>query len=249
MHWDFALLLVFLGVAIPWLGKRRMRQFMQVARTTKMDRLVLYASTMVFQWPAAGVILWRTRIHGISPARLGFAVANVRLIVATSVVLSALTLVNQVFSLRRMLARPLEIKGVLPLLVKKLLPQDDMERLAFCGLVVTVAICEEFIYRGFVQRVFDDWLGDAVPAGILVSAVFFAFAHLYQGRRGVLATFGVGLLFSLIRGWTGSLIPTMGAHFVADLAVGFLAPHYLRSVLVDAANPEGDAPGTQHPVV
>lgn len=241
MHWDFALILGFLGIAVPWLGKRRVQQLVQAARTTKLDRLGLYASTMVFQWVAAGVVLWRTGIHGVPLSRLGLSIPNPRLIVAVSVVLCALTLANQIFSLRRMVARPFELKGVLPQLVMKVFPQDDIERLAFFALVVTVALCEEFIYRGFVQRIFEDWLGGSVPAGVLVSAAFFALAHLYQGRRGLLSTFAVGLVFSAIRGWAGSLVPSLAAHFVADLAAGLLAPYYLRAVWTGIVNREDDA--------
>jgi membrane protease YdiL (CAAX protease family) len=243
MRWDFALILGFLGIAVPWLGKRRVQQFMQSTSATRRDRLALYASTMVFQWLAAAVVLWRARNHGISAATLGFSVANIRLTVITSVVLCAFILANQVFSLRRMLSQPLEIKGALPHLMKRIFPQEDVERWAFFGLVVSVALCEEFIYRGFVQRIFQDWLGGSVLAGLLMSALLFGLAHLYQGRRGMLSTFVVGLLFSAIREWTGSLAPSMAAHFVADLAIGFLAPHYLRGVLIDVSNSKKDTRG------
>jgi len=56
-------------------------------------------------------------------------------------------------------------------------------------------------------------------------------AHLYQGRRGILTTFVVGLLFAAIRSWTGSLLAPFGAHFLADLTAGFLAPPRIRSAL------------------
>jgi hypothetical protein len=117
-------------------------------------------------------------------------------------------------------------------LALKLFPQDDIERLVFFGLVATVAICEELIYRGFVQRVFERWSGDQVFAGILGSAVFFALAHLYQGTRGLASTFLIGLLFSVIRALTGSLLAPMIAHFVADLTVGLLAPGRLRTLQI-----------------
>lgn len=241
MYWDFALILAFLGVAIPWLGQRRVRQLMQATRTTKMDRLGLYASTMAFQWLAAGIVLWRTASHGVPLVKLGFAFANLGLTLVASLVLCALVLANQLFGLRRMVALRLEIKGVLPQLVKKVFPQDESERLAFFALVLSVAVCEEFIYRGFVQRAFEDWLGGSIPAGILISAVFFALAHLYQGRRGMASTFAVGLVFSMVRHWTRSLVPSIGGHFAADFAIGFLAPKYLRKVLVDGATAQGHA--------
>jgi membrane protease YdiL (CAAX protease family) len=231
MHWDFALILIFLGAAVPLLGRRRIRQLMEAPQTTKMDRLTLYASTVAFQWLAAGVILWRTAAHGIHASQLGLLIPNPALTAAVSIVLAALVFANQIFSLRRLTSSPSEIKGILPQLALKLFPQDDIERLVFFALVATVAICEELIYRGFVQQVFENWSGEHIIPGILGSAAFFALAHLYQGRRGLASTFMIGLLFSVIRAWTGSLLAPMVAHFVADMTVGLLAPHRLRSVI------------------
>jgi membrane protease YdiL (CAAX protease family) len=231
MHWDFALILLFLGVAVPVLGRRRVRQLMQMPSTTKMDRISLYASTLAFQWIAAGVILWRTNAHGIGARQLGLAIPNAALAVSVTVALAALILLNQIMGLRRLVAQPEKVQGILPQLALKLFPQDDVERLAFFALVTTVALCEELIYRGFIQRVFQDWPRGSVVAAVVGSAVFFALAHLYQGTRGLISTLTIGLLFSTIRAWTGSLLPCIVAHFVADITVGMLAPGRLRASL------------------
>jgi membrane protease YdiL (CAAX protease family) len=233
MHWDFALILVFLGIAVPLLGRRRVRQLMQIPSTTKMDRLSLYASTLAFQWIAAGVILWRASAHEIPTSQLGFAMPNPALTVTVSVALSALILLNQIMGLRRLVAQPAKTQSILPQLALKLFPQDDVERLAFFALVATVALCEELIYRGFVQRVFQDWSQGSFIVAVIGSAVFFAFAHLYQGRRGLVSTLTIGIIFSTIRAWTGSLLPCVLAHFVADITVGMLAPSRLRAVLAN----------------
>src|SRR5580658_5331002 len=231
MHWDFALMLLFLGIAVPVLGRRRVRQLMQIPSTTKMDRLSLYASTLAFQWIAAGIILWRTNAHQIHPNQLGLALPNPALALSATAVLSALILLNQIMGLRRLVAQPAKTQGIVPQLALKLFPQDDVERLAFFALVATVALCEELIYRGFVQRVFQDWSRGSVILAIVASAVFFALAHLYQGRRGLVSTLTIGLLFSIVRAWTGSLLPCVVAHFVADITVGMLAPGRLRTAL------------------
>jgi membrane protease YdiL (CAAX protease family) len=228
MHWDFIVILVVLGGFVPWLGRRRIRQLLLLPGTTQMDRLTLYASTIAFQWAAAGVILWRAAAHGIPPDQLGLSVPRSALTVSLSVLLSALFFANQVFSVNRLASRSLDPKGLLPQLASKVFPQDNLERLAFVALVSTVALCEEVIYRGFIQFIFQDVTRGAVLLGILFSAIFFALAHSYQGRRGLLSTFAVGLLFGAVRSWTGSLIPPISAHFVADLTVGFLAPVRLR---------------------
>ncbi len=238
MHWDFALILLVLATVVPFLGRRRIRRLMEASSTTKTDRLVLYASTIAFQWIAVAIILWRTHAHDLSPASLGLAVPKPGLALITAIALSALILVNQIVALQRLRDHPdSTAHGILPHLALKVFPQDTVERLGFTALVATVSICEEFIYRGFAQRVFQDWAagwasaGIAVAVGVIASAVMFSLAHLYQGRRGLISTFVVGLLFSIVRALTGSLVPASAAHFVADITAGFLAPGHLRSAL------------------
>ncbi len=231
MHWDFALILIFLGTAVPLLGRRRIRQLMRMPETTKRDRLRLYASTITFQWFAAAIVLWRANAHEILFSSLGLAIPRPALTAIVSIVLAAFVLANQLLSLRRLAAHPAEAQGVLPQLALKIFPQDTIERVAFFAVVVTVAICEELIYRGFVQRIFEDWSGGLILAGIFGSAAMFAAAHLYQGKRGVITTLVVGILFAAIRAWTGSLLAPFIAHFIADITAGFLAPSRLRSAI------------------
>jgi uncharacterized protein len=232
-HWDFALILIFLAIAVPLLGRRRIGLLLAMARTTKRDRLSLYASTVAFQSLAAGLILWRTGVRGISAAQMGLAAPRASLTVAVSVVLALLVLANQILSLRRLALHPSEIQGITSQLALKVFPQDLPERVAFFVVALTVSVCEELIYRGFAQTVFLSSLPGhkGVIASVLGSSVLFALGHIYQGRRGYTATFVVGLLFSSIRIWTGSLLPAITAHFVADWTAGLLAPAVLRSAL------------------
>ena len=234
MPWDFALILLFFATAVPILGRRRIRQLMRMERTTKADRLTLYVSTAIFQWLAAALILWRATARGIGPSSLGLAIPNPALVLTISVLLPALIFANQIVSLRRLASTPSAAQGILPQLAAKLFPQNNLERVAFFALVVTVSICEELIYRGFAQRVFQNLSGGFVAAGIFGSALLFGIAHLYQGRRGLISTLVIGAIFSGIRAWTGSLIPGLIAHFTADLTAGFLAPSKIRSASVQS---------------
>lgn len=227
MRWDFALILLFLGTAVPWLGKRRVRQLMQMPETTKQDRLLLYASTIAFQWLAAGIILWRVGARSIALPLLGLQIPNASVVALVSVLLAALVLVNQLASLHR-ISHGAEAHGILPQLARNVFPQDSTERLAFFAVVVTVSVCEEIIYRGFAQFVFRNSLWGSVLAGIVASAALFALAHAYQGKRGLIATFIVGVIFSTVRSWTDSLVPPILAHFVADFTAGMLAPARVR---------------------
>jgi len=234
MHWDFALIVIFFAVAVPLLGRRRIRRLLAAPETTKSDRLRLYASTITFQWIAVAIIIWRARFHGISMADLGLAVPTPALTAIVSICLTGLVLANQIVSLKRLSTHPQEAQGQLQQVAVRIFPRDSSERFAYFVLVTTVALCEEFIFRGFFQRIFEDCIGGLVFAGIACAAALFAISHLYQGRRGVVVTFIVGVIFSVIRAWTGSLLPTALAHFSADLIVGLMAPAKIRSAQLQA---------------
>jgi uncharacterized protein len=228
MPLDFALFLLFFATVVPWLGRRRIRLLMNSPQTEKRDRLILYASTILFQWAAVGVIAWRTRAHHITSGQLALAVPNLEFVALISAILCLLVFSNQLFSLRRLSTRPDEIRSSVAQLAMKLFPQDNTERAVFLLLSATVALCEEFIYRGFAQGVLQNWSANRMLEGILGSAALFALAHLYQGPRGLFSTFVVGILFAGIRAWTGSLLPAVLAHFVADSSAGILAPASIR---------------------
>jgi membrane protease YdiL (CAAX protease family) len=227
LHWDFALILGVLAFVVPVMGRRRVRALLKLPDTTKLDRLSIYASTIAFQWLATALVFWRTIRHGIVPAQLGVILGHSYLTTTTSVALCALVLLNQLASVRRIKSDSSAFRSEAVQLALKVFPRDGVERLAFLALVITVAICEEFIYRGFAQYVLQDW-SHLLLVGIFGPALLFSFAHLYQGRRGLVSTFAVGLLFSGVRAWSGSLAPTFAAHFVADLSIGLLAPRHIQ---------------------
>jgi len=230
VHWDFALILAVLAFVVPVMGRRRVRALLKLPDTTKLDRLSIYASTIAFQWLATVLVFWRTIHHGIMPAQLGVTLSHSYLTITITVVLCTLVLLNQIASVRRIKADSTAFRSETVQLALKVFPRDGVERLAFLALVITVAICEEFIYRGYVQYVIQDW-SHLLLVGIFGSALLFSFAHLYQGRRGLVSTFAVGLLFSGLRAWSGSLAPTIAAHFVADLSIGLLAPRHIQEAV------------------
>jgi membrane protease YdiL (CAAX protease family) len=252
MHWDFAAILIFLGVAVPLLGRRRIRQLIQLPATTKEQRLTLYASTMAFQWIATAIIFWRATAHGFTTSELGLVIPRPFLTLALAIGLTALILLNQIVGLKRLASLPAAGQGLVPQLARKLFPQDDVERLAFFALVVTVAVCEEFIYRGFIQRLFQNLAGDSTYIAVFGSAAFFALAHLYQGRRGLISTFTIGILFSTVTAVTLSLLPSILAHFAADFVAGILGPRYLRrgtTVATGDITETGEAMNTMYIVI
>lgn len=230
MHADYALIFIFLGAVVPVMGRWRVEKILRGPETTKAERFRLYASTVAFQWILVGVIFWRTGARGLSTAALGLVLPQPGLTAIVTAVLAALLLVNQLLALKYVGVRPEGLHSKLARVALRIFPQDGLERLIFFAVVITVALCEELIYRGFAQSVFQD-MTHRVVAGGLLSAVLFSVAHAYQGKRGIIATFVVGVLFSMARSLTGSLIPCMIGHFIVDFVSGYAFPGRLRTAL------------------
>jgi membrane protease YdiL (CAAX protease family) len=139
---------------------------------------------------------------------------------------------GQVAGLRKLAQIPIEERGPLFRITEKIMPRTLRERMVFVALATTAGLSEEFLYRGFVFalliKVFSSLTLSVVYAGFL-SSIWFSTAHLYQGRRGIITTFVVGVIFVFVRIYSGSLIPPMVAHAGVDLVVGLCVPRLLKS--------------------
>jgi membrane protease YdiL (CAAX protease family) len=108
------------------------------------------------------------------------------------------------------------------------MPRSSIEGLAFVALAATASLCEEFLFRGFVFAVLFGVTG-SLAAAIIGSSLLFALAHLYQGTRGIITTFILGLILASLRIWPGNIVPAIALHFLVDIMAGFVAPRFLRS--------------------
>lgn len=111
---------------------------------------------------------------------------------------------------------------------KPLLPQNWTEVGAFVALAITAGFCEEFVFRGYLQRQFLAWTGTAWIA-IALQAIVFGSAHLYQGWRSVIAITVYGALFGILAWYRKSLRPGMMQHSMQDSLAGiagYLATKY-----------------------
>jgi len=227
MPWDFALILFALGVVVPGRGAVRMRKLLARPSLETADRLMLYVSTIVFQWLAVAVVAWRCYARGLSAQRLGVAFPQPVLTTVIAVALSLVLAANQFFGLRRLARLPAQGRSFLYEMAEKVMPHNFVEALVFIALAFTVAPCEEFLYRGFVFAALERAAGGSLLLATIGSSALFGLAHLYQGRRGLISTSLMGCVFAAARIWTGSLAPPIAAHLLADLVAGLAAPRLL----------------------
>jgi uncharacterized protein len=114
-------------------------------------------------------------------------------------------------------------------LIERVLLNGDAIWLTLLMLALTPAICEELLFRGYVQRQAERSLG--IAGGILLSGIIFGLYHLRLTQVLPLATLGLYLAFLT---WsTGSLYPAMLVHF-ANNAFAVVLSSYVSS------NPEFD---------
>lgn len=125
------------------------------------------------------------------------------------VVISALVLMRLALGENPVAARAMKI----------LMPQSPAEMISWVVLSGVAGVCEEIIFRGYLQRQFLAWTGKDAAA-IVLQAVVFGSAHAYQGIRGVVTIIVYGALFGILAVMCKSLRPGMIQHFLQDSTVG-----------------------------
>ena len=226
MSWDIALIFFVLGVILPWRGRTRLKKLLAMPHVGTMERLVLYASTIGFQWLAVAVVAWRAWVHGYRAEELGLTIHDKTKILVASLVGAATIAILQWLNLRRMGRLPAKARGPLQAIAERILPQSTIELLPFLALAITAGLCEEFLYRGFAMAVLAR-LGSSAWVAVLLSSILFGLAHLYQGRGGFFTTLVIGTVFGAGRIAYDSLVPVIFWHSSVDLVAGVAGPPYL----------------------
>jgi len=226
MPWDFWLIFVALGVLLPWRGRERMKKLLAMPRVSLMERLVLYASTIAFQWLAVAIVGWRVWARGYSAQQLGLLVHDRTKLLIAGIVGAAVIATLQWLNLRRVSRIPIESRGPLQAIAERILPQTAVELPAYFALAITAGLCEEFLYRGFAMAALAH-AGMSAWLVLLVSSILFGLAHSYQGRGGMVMTFVVGLVLGASRLAYNSLVPAVFWHSAVDVVAGVAGRRYL----------------------
>jgi len=105
--------------------------------------------------------------------------------------------------------------------VEFLLPHGGTEKLLWIAVSISAGICEEAVFRGYLQQQFLA-LTRSAPAAITISAMLFGLAHAYQGWRGTVVIGTLGLLLGILAHWRGTVRTGMIAHAWQDSVAGLL---------------------------
>ena len=226
MPWDFWVILVILGVVIPWRGHVRLKKLLARPSADTKEKLALYAATIAFQWVLCGLIAWRAIARGLTIAQLGLGFKSWPPLLVWGIAGALLIGGLQSLNLRRIGRMEGAAPDLLRKLARHLLPVNLLEYLPYSALAITAGVCEEFIYRGFVLAAL---FRVALPvwAAVVLTSLLFGLAHAYQGKAGIVSTGLFGVVLAVARLALGSLVPVMIWHAGLDLAAGIAAPKYL----------------------
>lgn len=217
-------LLVFLGI---WAYLGRV-QATQMRAEAVPNHLQLYLPIFISEWLLFGYVVYGIRRRGVtlrelvgprwsSPAKFFLDLAIAIGFIAISLII--LGLVGHLIRVEPSLDA-----------VRFMAPIGVSQMVMWLLLSLTAGICEETIFRGYLQRQFTDWMNSAV-AGVVISGAIFGACHIYQGGKHAILIAVFGMLFGTLTVLRRSLRPGMIAHAlqdsVAGLAISYAISHKL----------------------
>jgi membrane protease YdiL (CAAX protease family) len=222
--WAFTIALVSFFPIAGYLLFRSLKKADSINLTSR--KLRIYAYIILSEWAFVIALLWLSHRHGLSIGDLGENVSNIDLTVIATVVLFTVFMVMAYFNVRQLRQMKLEkLRAALGPL-KRFLPDNKPESIAFALIALTAGICEELLYRGWLQNLLAYGTG-SVWIGLVLGAVVFGSGHAYQGTMGMIQTGIIGLVFGIVFVFTENLIAGQILHFTIDAVNGIVGTYAL----------------------
>jgi len=186
--------------------------------TQNPHRLVFYGLTMAWEWATVGYIYWGVRRHGVSFSELvGGSWKGKRFFVDLGIAFAFWVAALVVLGIVAFL---LHSRGMNEA-ARAIAPRTPVESFLWVCVSVTAGICEETIFRGYLQKQFAAWTQNGV-VGLVLSALIFGAGHIYQGLKPATVITVYGLMFGTLAEVRRSLRPGMMTHAFHDTAAGLL---------------------------
>lgn len=184
--------------------------------------LLLPTALLVRAWHTRSVRSY-VRLQRAPVREIALAVIGTVLIIPVGVLLTNL--------LRSTTAEPSDVEK----LTEKIFTAHSAPEFVFLVFVVAVtpAICEEFFFRGYIQRTFERVLGSR---SVMMVGVIFGLFHMQPAGLLTLSMIGVWLGYVYFR--SRSMLPNMAAHFTNNFIALWLA---YQAPVVFGVNLQDDA--------
>ena len=99
-------------------------------------------------------------------------------------------------------------------------PRSSAELALWIVMAITAGVCEETVYRGYLQQQFSAWTG-RTSLGAVLQAVVFGLSHAYQGMKYALLIVAIGCIYGVAAVIREGLRANMIAHACLDIAAAF----------------------------
>jgi uncharacterized protein len=199
---------------------RAMMRMDQMRAAVNVDRVQIYERTMIFEWLMFGLVILGVWLNGSRLAAvLGSRWRSVSEILRDAGIGLAFLIVSVMLG---SIVGAHTNGAAQNRAVQFLFPHGGVEITLWIFVSVTAGICEETIYRGYLQRQFTALTKNA-PIGIILSAAVFGVSHAYQGFGHAIQIGLLGAMSGILAFWRKSVRPGMIAHALQDILGGLLA--------------------------
>lgn len=213
--WHTALVLAVQAL-LAYRGKLRADQMRAVLNP---DHIGIYERTMLFEWLVLALVIVGVSLHGSSLLTVfGERWRSVRQVLR-DIGIAVLFLIVSI-AVGSIVGSHLR-GGAADNAARFLLPHGSIEMALWVALSISAGICEEALYRGYLQRQFTA-LTRSVPAGIIISAIAFGAGHSYQGFQKAVVISLLGAMLGILAHWRRSVRPGMIAHVLQDVLGGIV---------------------------
>jgi membrane protease YdiL (CAAX protease family) len=211
------LLAAYTVLVEPFLRTNFYRNLKKQLKTNPAARLLFYRTQVLWEWSWMVVLAFIVIPIPDPFGYLGLTLPNqigwiILLALLLGIVLSTYLLRRSPGAMASM-QRSLEASSIF-------LPTTPAERKWFAATAVTAGICEELLYRGFLMSYMPSNFPVLARQFILISilsGIIYGLSHAYQGMRGILTTALTGFSFAIVYALSGSLLPAMVFHTLAEL--------------------------------
>jgi uncharacterized protein len=178
--------------------------------TPGIGHIELYTMAIAFEWATFGICLWHTdKVFTGYIARAWKSPRALLWDIPMAAILAGVLLL-----IAPVIIRVLGSEGWAS--TRGLLPVNGVEVALWIVLAVSAGICEETLFRGYLQQQLSGWTG-SVTAGILGQGVLFGLGHAYQGPKHMALIAVWGCVFGLFAWIRKGLRSNMIAHAFIDL--------------------------------
>jgi membrane protease YdiL (CAAX protease family) len=182
-------------------------------------RLFFYVTTMAWEWLLVGYVYWGLRRRGKFIRNIAGKSWRGAFDFFLDIAIAFGFWIAAIFVLS-IVSHVLHATGMAEA-ARRLAPQGLLESLLWIALSVTAGICEEMIFRGYLQRQFVAWTRSA-SVGVILSAVLFGAGHVYQGARATVVIGVYGLMFGILAEARQNLRPGILTHAWHDAITGLV---------------------------